>query len=431
MLCAMFKSTLVIAAPRNGLDVFDVVASIPLADASIEDVDGGKGLQCHTAPYSWKLVFEYQYRLFELLMSACSPIEEARWREQLHERSCIEVLENCEAAAVTQDLCSSLSLDLKSVGTLHGSAAAGSRGISIHRAVTLGARSQMISQVIIKNTESPEHTPPFLSSAATLPLSRSKSVASAGYIPVLCPRRTDRVQLEAVLADAWTKDMLPYPGMKQTENAFRASAHHLMRKLSMASISSTFSRKSTHHPPASKDHSRSATPTQFSMPIPTQQVRFSKPAMNRSAPQMPSFTRSPTAPPAVMVDFHSTPEMFLPPDFEIKDPRLAKQKHGRSTIRAVSAEGGVFANAESQRLASTLKRSVSTHLPTLHESSLIGRPPTSALRRKGEQDATSKSRPLGDITKSVQNRMTAPKSTATLRSHLRKLFSASGDNPSD
>lgn len=43
MLCALFKSSLVIATARKNLTLFDVVASIPLLNTSIQDADNGKG----------------------------------------------------------------------------------------------------------------------------------------------------------------------------------------------------------------------------------------------------------------------------------------------------------------------------------------------------------------------------------------------------
>lgn len=41
------------------------------------------GLQCHTAPYSWKIVFECDCQLYEIIMTACTPKEELEWRCRL------------------------------------------------------------------------------------------------------------------------------------------------------------------------------------------------------------------------------------------------------------------------------------------------------------------------------------------------------------
>lgn len=50
MLCALFKSCLVIATARKSLTLFDVVASIPLLNTSIEDADNGKGTMLCSSP---------------------------------------------------------------------------------------------------------------------------------------------------------------------------------------------------------------------------------------------------------------------------------------------------------------------------------------------------------------------------------------------
>lgn len=73
------------------------------------------GLQCHTAPFSWKLVFEYDHQLFEITLSACSPKEELEWRSRLADRSC-----NVTPDAVEQAVFAMLSLRIKPMGTVFG-----------------------------------------------------------------------------------------------------------------------------------------------------------------------------------------------------------------------------------------------------------------------------------------------------------------------
>lgn len=73
------------------------------------------GLQCHTAPFSWKIVFEYDHQLFELTMSACSLKEELEWRNRLSNSSGRDRLVAAEQAA-----CTLLSLDIKPLGAVFG-----------------------------------------------------------------------------------------------------------------------------------------------------------------------------------------------------------------------------------------------------------------------------------------------------------------------
>ena len=72
------------------------------------------GLQCHTAPFSWKMIFECNHQLYEMVMTACTPKEEMEWRARLAApaRSSVD--------AKDPALFCSLDLEMKSLGTLFG-----------------------------------------------------------------------------------------------------------------------------------------------------------------------------------------------------------------------------------------------------------------------------------------------------------------------
>jgi len=98
-----------------------------------------------------------------------------------------------------------------------------------------------LCQVIIKNTSA------FKESAASASINRSQSLLTTKRIPVLAPSRADRIRLEALLLDVWTKEILPFPGMTgraRSEHLVRVSASSMMRKLSVASIASNFTKRS-------------------------------------------------------------------------------------------------------------------------------------------------------------------------------------------
>jgi hypothetical protein len=98
-----------------------------------------------------------------------------------------------------------------------------------------------LCQVIIKNTNA------FKESASFASINRSQSLLTTNRIPVLAPSRADRIRLETLLADVWTKEILPFPGMTgraRNEHLVRASASSMMRKLSVASIASNFTKRS-------------------------------------------------------------------------------------------------------------------------------------------------------------------------------------------
>ncbi|KAI3397878.1 hypothetical protein diail_10279 [Diaporthe ilicicola] len=117
------------------------------------------------------------------------------------------------------------------------------RRLSIHRATTVGPKTPLC-HVIVRNTSVEKEA--LSSSNATI--NRTQSLlATKGRIPVLAPSRGDRARLEALLSDVWTRDVLPFPGMTtraRNEHIIRTSAQSMIRKLSVTSITSTFTKRS-------------------------------------------------------------------------------------------------------------------------------------------------------------------------------------------
>ena len=212
-----------------------------------------QGLQCHTAPHSFKIVFECDHQLFELILSACSPKEELEWRSRLTDRAGREHISGCEQAFFT-----SAWFGIRSMGTVFGKPGVFqpsnpkhhslmkvgtiARRLSIHRATTVGPKSALC-QVIIKNTSALKDASNSSSNAA---INRSQSLLTTNRIPIIAPSRSDRIRLERLLVDVWTRHILPYPAMTgrtRGEHYVRSSATSMMRKLSVASITSSFSSK--------------------------------------------------------------------------------------------------------------------------------------------------------------------------------------------
>ncbi|TVY83346.1 hypothetical protein LSUE1_G000997 [Lachnellula suecica] len=237
MISLLYRDFLLLASAPKLDQVYIVQACIGLNDLRIEEIDNGRGLQCHTVPFSWKLVFEYDHQLFEITMSACSPKEELEWRSRLADHSGKDPLDSGEQAVLA-----SLSLAIKPMGTVFGKPVQGTvaRRMSIHRAMTVGPISGLC-QVIIKNTNA------FKESASSASINRSQSLLTTNRIPILAPARADRIRLETLLADVWTREVIPYPGMTgraRSEHLVRTSASSMMRKLSVASIASNFTKRS-------------------------------------------------------------------------------------------------------------------------------------------------------------------------------------------
>ncbi|KAI6093713.1 Dbl homology domain-containing protein [Hypoxylon rubiginosum] len=240
MVTLLYKDCLCLATTSRPDHAYTIQACIGLSDIKVEEVDNGRGLQCHTAPYSWKLVFECDHQLYEVIMTACSPKEEMEWRNRLARHDAVESDELSEPAFY-----SSIYLNIKSLGTIFGKPGTVARRLSIQRATTVGPKSPMC-QVILKNTSTVKDNS---SATPTSQINRSQSLLTTNTrIPVIAPSRGDRARLEALLADVWSRKVLPFPGItsrSRSEYLVRSSASTVMRKLSVASITNSFAKRST------------------------------------------------------------------------------------------------------------------------------------------------------------------------------------------
>ncbi|GAB7355167.1 hypothetical protein MBLNU459_g5734t2 [Dothideomycetes sp. NU459] len=161
-----------------------------------------------------------------------------------------------------------------------------------------------LNQVIIKHTQALRESSSN-SSTSSLPMPRSNSVMTPSHVPILAPLRNKRIKLELALADVWTKDVIPYPGMgsRRAEHLIRDTANDLIRKLSMVSITSNFSKRSMSYASVGGAY-----------PVAT------KPKSRSSQGLESTKTRRPP-----LVDFHNAPEAFLPEDFELQHPKRSKR----------------------------------------------------------------------------------------------------------
>jgi hypothetical protein len=307
MITLLYRDCLILATTGKWDQVYTVQATIWLSDIRVEDADNGRGMQCHTAPFSWKLVFECDHQLYEIILSACSPKEELEWRTRLIDRAGREHIDGAEPGFFT-----SMSLGIRSLGTVFGKPGVYAfnphvnrflrplgtvaRRLSIHRATTVGPKSPLC-QVIIKNTSSLKEAAN--STAATAAINRSQSLLTTNRIPVIAPSRAERIRLENLLSDVWTRQILPFPGMTgrlKSEHLVRASASSMMRKLSVASITSNFKRSgslasmtSLQHRP-SDEHSAYAAGTQLERTNVERHIRKSSSRMESEESQKPRLS---------------------------------------------------------------------------------------------------------------------------------------------
>ncbi|KAJ4988871.1 RhoGEF domain-containing protein [Stagonosporopsis vannaccii] len=386
MICVLYKSCLVLATASRFCTPYDVVACINLANGSIEEPDNGRGVQCHTAPHTWKFVFEHNNRLHEVLLSACSSQEEGVWKSQLRERTACETHDFVDGQSTMQEMFSSLNLNVKSLGPVFGHADSLVRRMSVHRAATLGAKTNL-TQVIIKNTKAqkPLDAAPTISPGV---MARSQSLLSTSHVPTLAPRRGERIRLETALEEVWTRDMLPFPGMTngRVENPIRASANSVMRKLSMASIASNFSRRS----PSFSSMSNTLSEDSYG----TRANRVSH-ANLRSAP-ISERRLAPT-----VVDFHNAPAAFLPTDFELQGTRLPSRQR-----RLANRAGGAERSTEKPTTARPKRtRRLSSHIISLPRSESSVRVAARSASHGSNSTVLSALHPPTEVLQSLGNGM--------------------------
>lgn len=311
MLSVLYRAWLVLAIPDTSktFGAYAVAAVIPLVRTNDEAADNNKGLQCHTAPFTWKLVFEYCSREYEVILSACSEKEEMEWRTRIKSRIAAEGHDFQERRISAAQTFSFLNLELRPMGLVADFHTL-NRCESVQRAATVGPKSNL-RQVIIKNTAAQKDARS--SKDMETAVGRSQSHLSSNNMPTLIPRRVDRSRLEHALTDVWSKDVLPYPGMPNRVENLRASANSVMRKMSMASITSNFSKRSA---------SMVSNASQF-----TDDTRFSsQKSIGSSKSRVPKSSSGENRRNQKLVDFHNAPEQFLPEDFELKNESEGRRR---------------------------------------------------------------------------------------------------------
>lgn len=198
-------------------------------------------MQAPAALHTWKVCFTAEDNLYEILLSACSKVEEDQWinglRGHYRPNHYLQVHTNSDESKTF--------MDLKPLGCAFRPSIPLTRQTSVQRAATVGNRNG-VCQIILRNTNNPQDLHEYRN--ASLPIiGRSQSHSTANKIVVLAPKRSDRTRLEASLSDVYTKDRLPFPGMigSKSGQIIRASAGSLARKLSFASMHASFSRRAT------------------------------------------------------------------------------------------------------------------------------------------------------------------------------------------
>jgi hypothetical protein len=330
VMCVLFETTLLLATADEETENYAVLAGIPLSSATLQEADNGKGLQCHTAPHSWKLVFEHSARMYEIIATACSAVEGQVWREHLARSIETQALEVTQGQRNVFELQSPLTSDMRSIGKAFGKPGSFVKRMSVHRTATVGSTTDL-NQVIIKNTQAVKEALESAStnaSASSLHIPRSQSVATPSHVQTLAPRRADRARLEAILSDVWTKHLIPFPGMTiGRSEQIRGSANHVIRKFSMASITSNFSSSKRSGSYTSMAGSRCGK-EDYPPSLPSQSRRAGSTSGSSASYQNSSKSRHRSiAPPPARLPLAD----LLPADFDLQDQFPSRGK--RSAFR--------------------------------------------------------------------------------------------------
>jgi hypothetical protein len=201
-------------------------------------------LQCRTALFSWKIVFESDQKLFEVIPSVRSATEEEQWKLFMERRREISDSKGTRVHPASTEPFTAVTSALKLVGVAFGQAGTLARRLFVQRAATVGNRTNMY-RVIIRNTHKPQDSRDSRDPSAAL-INGSESLLTTRKTVILTPKRSERIRLEYALGDIWTRDKLPYSGVTTSWSGqvIRASAGSLVRKLSLASMHGTFARRS-------------------------------------------------------------------------------------------------------------------------------------------------------------------------------------------
>lgn len=332
VMCVLFETTLLLATVDEETENYAVLAGIPLSSATLQEADNGKGLQCHTAPHSWKIVFEHSARMFEIIATACSAVESQVWREHLARSIETRTLAVTQGLSNVFELHSPLTSDMRSIGKAFGKPGSFVKRMSVHRTATVGPTTDL-NQVIIKNTQAVKEALESAStnaSASSLHIPRSQSVATPSHVQTLAPRRADRARLEAILSDVWTKHLIPFPGMTiGRSEQIRGSANHVIRKFSMASITSNFS--SSKRSASNTSMAGSRCGKEDYPPLPSQSRHAGSTSGSSTSYHNSSKSRHRSiAPPPARLPLAD----LLPADFDLQDQFPARGK--RSAFRTLT-----------------------------------------------------------------------------------------------
>ncbi|KAJ5769823.1 uncharacterized protein N7511_001874 [Penicillium nucicola] len=226
MVCILFNHYLLLAKGIDDLHRLEAVACVSLDYVKIDTVQNGQGLYCYGCLFSWKLQFQEKDN-YEFVLSASSAVEEKQWNTEILKASAA-LVEPGQHGTREANKYSFLALRLAPLNRVQYAVSSLARRSSMD-SMSLARRSH-VRHVIIKKTHRPrnaEETAAPVEGEIERPLIPVSPTAI-----VFTARRIDRIRLERLIADVYTKDLLPLPGMVLGRgDLFRRGS--IMRRLSL------------------------------------------------------------------------------------------------------------------------------------------------------------------------------------------------------
>ncbi|KAJ5998389.1 hypothetical protein N7451_006199 [Penicillium sp. IBT 35674x] len=185
-----------------------------------------QGIYCYGCPFSWKILFKDQEESFEFVLSASSATEEKQWKTDIL-RYLAALSEIGRSGAQEPRKYSLLTILLVPLDRTQYTVASLARRSMDAVAISRKSTSQ---HVVIRKTRCPQaHDEPSESSSEierpNSPIARTPWVVTA--------KRMDRVRLERLISEVYTRDVLPWPGMILGRGDLLFGRGSIMRHLSL------------------------------------------------------------------------------------------------------------------------------------------------------------------------------------------------------
>ena len=186
------------------------------------------------------MIFQSDDQLYELLLCACTELEEDRWKSELHDLSARELQRHKDTDIALVPKLDFLFLEIEELADRFDRNGSFDRGRFIQPFSKLTPRTSTVP-IVIRNTHMPLKGDPFESqNNAPTSSNRSHLQITTNAAQTLVPERSDRARMEQAMSDVWTRGALPFPAMitSRSGQLFRASSS-MMRRLSKVSITSS------------------------------------------------------------------------------------------------------------------------------------------------------------------------------------------------